>query len=45
MEQAVEVVGHYALPWRVDDPFRVLKSRREVEWLGMRQAKSLRHAI
>ena len=45
VEQAIEIIGLYALRWRVEDLFRVLKSGCKVEKLGLRQAASLHNLI
>ena len=45
VEQAIEIIGLYALCWRVEDLFRVLKSGCKVEKLGLRQAASLYNLI
>ncbi len=45
LEQALEMVGFYALRWRVEDIFRILKSGCKVEKLRMQQASLLHNTI
>ena len=45
IEEPIEIIGFYALHWRVEDIFRVLKSGCKVEKLSMQQAASLHNLI
>ena len=45
LEQALEMTGFYALRWRVEDIFRILKSGCKVEKLRMQQASLLHNMI